>query len=79
MQDNVILMKPIPAFFEWAQDNIDNVKDLLGKNALYKDIYDCLVFMWSRLDQNIKNTYIKKEQDNLKSYRNSLSKKIARL
>lgn len=71
---NNSVSRPLPAFFSWAHDNLDNVKGLLGKNTSNRNIADTLTYIWTRADTNVKSLYIKQEQDQLKSYKQSLSK-----
>ena len=71
--------RPSPAFYTWIQDNLDTVRNVLGKDASKRDIVDTLIFMWSRLDKKTKDFYILQEQELLKVYRDTLCQKLSKL
>ena len=73
---NNSLVEPLPAFFLWSRDNLDNVKKLLGNNSSIRNISDTLMYIWSRTEHSVKCLYIKQEQDQLKAYKLSKMSKL---
>jgi hypothetical protein len=61
--------QPVPAFYYWVEDNLENIKNLLGKNSCKKDIVDTLLFIWTRLDKNTKDLYLVREKELLRIYK----------